>query len=401
MIPTSKKPKILFVTPFWPHRTGIGSEVRARLTLEALQAVGDVDVAVLDDAETSGAETAKPPISGVGKQTVFKVCERPRSGLAGKVRWLLDSKASYPHGCGVPDESAATFMKNLAAYDLVWFFKLRSPNMFPEAAWPKSVLDIDDVPSTYERVTLENGGDWRSRLQARVRLLSWRRRERLLGERFSVLGVCSDGDRDYLKALGVKSPIHVIPNGFAKPASVPVPNPASPPRLGFIGLFEYRPNHEGIQWFAEHCWPRIKAAVPAARLRLVGLGSDGSLKPNGSEIDGLGWLADPAEEIASWSGMVVPIRLGAGTRVKIAQGFGQKCPMVSTSLGAYGYNVANGRELFIADTAADFADACVRLIQEPDSARQMAERAWQQFLDKWTWDAIRPRVQAAAKAAMT
>ena len=147
MISTSKKPKILFVTPFWPHRTGIGSEVRARLTLEALQAVGDVDVAVLDDAESNGAETAKPPISGVGKQTVFKVFERPRGGLAGKVRWLLDPKASYPHGCAVSDESAAKFMENLASYDLVWFFKLRSPNMFPDAAWPRSVSMLLSPPS--------------------------------------------------------------------------------------------------------------------------------------------------------------------------------------------------------------------------------------------------------------
>jgi polysaccharide biosynthesis protein PslH len=117
-------------------------------------------------------------------------------------------------------------------------------------------------------------------------------------------------------------------------------------------------------------------------------------------IDGLGWLATPETEISSWSVMVVPIRLGAGTRVKIAQGFGLKCPMVSTSLGAYGYEVANGRELFVADTADEFANACVRLVQEPVLARQMAERAWQQFLDKWTWDAIRPRVWAAAEECL-
>jgi polysaccharide biosynthesis protein PslH len=129
----------------------------------------------------------------------------------------------------------------------------------------------------------------------------------------------------------------------------------------------------------------------------VGRGSDGAAKPAGADIDGLGWLERTDDEIATWSAMIVPIRIGAGTRVKIAQGFGQKCPMVSTSLGAYGYDVAHGRELFLADSAQDFAAACVRVIQQPDEARQMAQRAWRQFLERWTWDAIQPQIWGAAE----
>ena len=91
------------------------------------------------------------------------------------------------------------------------------------------------------------------------------------------------------------------------------------------------------------------------------------------------------------------VRLGAGTRGKIAHAFGRKCPVVSTTLGAYGYGVANGRELFLGDSASDFASACVRAIRQPSEAAEMAERAWQQFLEKWAWDAIRPRVWAAAE----
>ena len=80
----------------------------------------------------------------------------------------------------------------------------------------------------------------------------------------------------------------------------------------------------------------------------------------------------------------------AGTRIKIAHGFSQKCPIVSTSLGAYGYELADGREIYLADSAEAFANACIRTIREPDKAAQMAERAWRQFLEKWTWDSIRP-----------
>ena len=59
--------------------------------------------------------------------------------------------------------------------------------------------------------------------------------------------------------------------------------------------------------------------------------------------------------------MVVPLQLGAGTRVKVAEAFSRRCPLVSTPVGVYGYNVENERELLIADSAHELADACVRM----------------------------------------
>jgi glycosyltransferase involved in cell wall biosynthesis len=93
--------------------------------------------------------------------------------------------------------------------------------------------------------------------------------------------------------------------------------------------------------------------------------------------------------------MIIPIHTGAGTRMKLADGFSRKCPVVSTSLGALGYEVEHGRELLIADTPPAFANACISLIRDRHSAEQMAERAYRTFLDEWTWEAIAPRVWAA------
>jgi glycosyltransferase involved in cell wall biosynthesis len=95
--------------------------------------------------------------------------------------------------------------------------------------------------------------------------------------------------------------------------------------------------------------------------------------------------------------MVVPIRMGAGTRVKIVHGFSRKCPIVSTSLGAHGYDVADGRELYLADSPEQFSSACIKAVREPKQAAEMADRAWREFLEKWTWEAVRPRVWAAAE----
>ncbi len=140
--------------------------------------------------------------------------------------------------------------------------------------------------------------------------------------------------------------------------------------------------------------------APEARLRVIGRGTDNDGELGGPDVDPLGWLPDPSDEIKTWSAMVVPIRMGAGTRVKIAQGFSQKCPIISTSFGAFGYGAVDGREMYLADSPDAFSRACIKAIRQPEEADQMAERAWIRFLDKWTWDAIRPRVWAAAEECL-
>jgi glycosyltransferase involved in cell wall biosynthesis len=145
------------------------------------------------------------------------------------------------------------------------------------------------------------------------------------------------------------------------------------------------PNEEGIKWFVRDAWSKMKRELPDVELRLVGRGSDGYLSRLGPDITGLGWLEDPGEEIATWSAMIVPIKVGSGTRVKVADGFARRCPVVSTTMGAFGYEVENGREILLADSAEAFASACIQLLSNREIADALAERAHKRFLERWTW----------------
>jgi len=60
----------------------------------------------------------------------------------------------------------------------------------------------------------------------------------------------------------------------------------------------------------------------------------------------------------------------------------------------------DGRELYLADSAVGFANACIKAIRHPERAAQMAERAWKLFLEKWTWDSIEPHIWAATEECM-
>ena len=160
------------------------------------------------------------------------------------------------------------------------------------------------------------------------------------------------------------------------------------------------PNRTGIEWFIREVWPHVKRAAPDTRLRLVGWDSDKDFPSMGPDIDGLGFVQDTTEEIATWSAMIVPIRFGAGTRIKIAEAFSLKCPVVSTTIGAFGYNVEDGEELLLADNAEDFGKACIRIMTDHTLAMRVSENAWKRFLQTWTWDSIGESVRSAVQSCI-
>ena len=354
--------------------------------------MGEVTVVVVgSDASDTVAQTKTSREFSV----LPPVCPRvlPNRGLLKKVRWALDPSYLNLHGYVASLTDRERVISYLSEYDLVWILNSRVPSILQRWGWPHSHLDIDDVPSTYFRS--HGGRGITYRLKARIYRVLAKRRELRFKRRFTTLSVCSDEDRTY---LGAGDRIHVIPNGFERPASVPVAQPlAEEPRIGFIGLCSYPPNADGVRWFLRDVWPTVRQAVTGVRFRLIGKNAEHLVDSSHPDVDALGWVEDPAAEIGTWSVMAIPIRFGGGTRVKIADAFSRKCPVVSTSLGAFGYGVEDGRQLRLADMPEAFAAACIELVRDRGRAAAMAERAWSEFLQKWTWDVVAPRVWEAAE----
>lgn len=389
-------PRILYICSSWPHGRSFGGQIRSLHICRALQKVGDVDVLMVGseagdwDArektsrEFSTLKPITPQLTG-------------RNSLGDKLHRAFDTRFLDIHGfaCTPADQSRIDAL--LGSYDLIWLLNSRTPNLIQRWSWPHSHLDIDDLPSTYLRGQSRSVTGLARRLKLRVQQRLMYRRELRLSERFASLSVCSNDDRTYLG----NGRIHVIPNGFERPAATPVRalDPGAP-RLGFIGLYSYAPNLEGMRWFLRESWPQIRRAVPGVRLRLIGRDTDGPLRPKEPEVDALGWVADPAAEIASWSAMIVPILFGGGTRIKIAEAFSRRCPAVSTPTGAFGYTVEDGKQLLLAESGEAFAQSCIALLRDPSLGEKLANQAWSDFLSTWTWEAISERVKAAAHAAM-
>ena len=390
----ASRPRILYLSSTWPHERSSGYRSRTLQVARALKNVGEVHLVVAAENNNADAMEKTENEFRVHDFIQIKVIPRRGKGIRQRLNSLSDPFSVNFHGWVGEEQAMARICATMGNFDLIWIGGMIAASLFGLRRWPRAMLDIDDVPSAKELTKWRNGTRLTDRLKGVVRGLVFRRRERSLFQEFTALGVCSEADRHY---LGGGPGIYVIPNGFERPAVEPQRAPRQPPRLGFIGLFNYPPNLEAIRWFMRTCWARIKREIPDARLRLVGECTDGPLKPADPDVDGLGWLADPSEEIATWSALIVPIQVGGGTRVKVVDALSRKCPLVSTRLGAFGYDLVDGKEVLFGDTPGAFARACIRAIREPAEATAMAERARNRFLENWTCDAIAPRVWAAAE----
>jgi len=136
----------------------------------------------------------------------------------------------------------------------------------------------------------------------------------------------------------------------------------------------YAPNAEGAAWFLERVWPQVSVAVPDARFRVVGPGSD-------TELERFSWLPgvelcgvvdDLAPHLRSATVSVAPLLAGSGTRVKIIEAFAWGVPVVSTTVGAEGLEAEPGRDLLVADDPAAFADHVIDLLTRPGRRASLA-----------------------------
>jgi glycosyltransferase involved in cell wall biosynthesis len=89
--------------------------------------------------------------------------------------------------------------------------------------------------------------------------------------------------------------------------------------------------------------------------------------------------------------VVVPVRAGGGTRLKVLEAAASAKAMVSTSLGVEGLPFEDGRDILVADSAAAFATATLTLLRVP-ATRQVLGTSARAVAVRCDWSAIGERL---------
>jgi len=285
----------------------------------------------------------------------------------------------------VSEADRVRFEQLRSEHDVVWFQTLAAADCFGLDRVTGSILDLDDLNEQKFSLMYEQAEGLREKVATKLLTYKWKRRERQVLERFDLGVVCSEDDKEY---LGGRERIRVIPNGFEPPEKEIQRTAADQMRLGFIGNLEYGPNYDGLEWFGQAVWDLIKKEIPSAQLRIVGIKPPKAQQLDRDGFEWLGFVDDTAEEFASWSAMVVPLRIGGGTRLKIVEALSKRCPVVSTTVGAHGLEITEQKDILLADEPEAMAQECLKLMRDNRYGEKIAAAGRELFERKYTWEVI-------------
>lgn len=148
------------------------------------------------------------------------------------------------------------------------------------------------------------------------------------------------------------------------------------PSLCHIGSMNWSPNIEGIEWFLDDVWPLIHEAHPDLEFTVAGHGTPEHLmQRKDANVTFVGTVPDANEFMLDHELMIVPLLSGSGIRVKIVEAMALGRVVITTSVGAEGLSVENGKHLFIADTPEEYLSVINKCIQTPDLCTIISENA--------------------------
>ncbi len=156
----------------------------------------------------------------------------------------------------------------------------------------------------------------------------------------------------------------------------------------FLGSLDWFPNQDAIAYLMQRLVPEIRRARPDATFRVVGRRPSTQLRRELDIIGGVHLSADVEDVhpyLRSAAALVVPLRIGGGTRIKILEAMASGCPVVSTSVGCEGLEVRNQHNILVCDQDKGFAESCVRLLDHPQLGIRLAEAGRSLVEQSYSW----------------
>jgi glycosyltransferase involved in cell wall biosynthesis len=365
---------LIFFTPMLPFPTGHGSSMRASVVLDVL-------------AERHRVFVVHSPIW-------------PSRGIFNEA-WVRERAAGYAVLPALPDASAveqlATTTFPNARFSSLYAFRLAmAPLALRFASSPnteslRTVLDLDDddVARTERFVDLlGRTGEHRQAAIERAALPRLRVHQRMFVPRFEVNLLAGAGE---CRSLAMQFPAQqfvCLPN-IVRPAPRVGP-PRDPFSLLFLGSLDYLPNGDAVRYLCQSILPILRAQAPLTRVRIVGQGASPALLAlaRHEDID-MVVVSDVTPEYVRAGIVIVPLRAGSGTRIKILEAFSFRRPVISTSIGAEGLGVEHEKHLLIADTPEEFAGACVRLMKDAGLREKLIDNAAAFLAAEYGFDRVR------------
>jgi polysaccharide biosynthesis protein PslH len=390
--------RILYVSPMPPSPPRAGAQARMHGLISSLARRHEITVVSLFD-EGFDPEDCRRALHDLCREVILVPNPIGREGVAKRMLQLrsLASFRSFEHHRflvpglqGVLDRVLQGQRFDLVNLELPYLAHFRLRQSPPGTSPPPLVLDAHDIAYDIVRQMARGDGSPGRRLYAELNWRKLRQDESAAFRSVDGVSVCSAADQERVRKHAPLARTVVIPN--AADVDFYKPRPADPPSDGrtvvFFGLLSTFPNIDGVLFFLRVIWPRIAAERPQARCKIIGARPPASVAQlAGPRVEITGFVEDLRPHLAAAAALVVPLRLGSGTRLKIVEGMAMGRPIVSTTLGAQGIEAVPERDLLIADEPSEFASAVVRLLDDAVLADRLGRSARRLAVERYSWSA--------------
>jgi glycosyltransferase involved in cell wall biosynthesis len=160
--------------------------------------------------------------------------------------------------------------------------------------------------------------------------------------------------------------------------------------LLFCGSMDWQPNIDAASHFFNHCYGRIKKKLPNATFTIVGRNPSSLVRKLGNEegVSVTGTVDDVRPYLSRCSLVVVPLRIGGGSRLKILEAMSMGKAVLSTSIGAEGLEVQDGNQIMLADDPVDFSEKCIDLLVDIEKRSALGKNGRNLVVKSYGWNSL-------------
>jgi sugar transferase (PEP-CTERM/EpsH1 system associated) len=220
--------------------------------------------------------------------------------------------------------------------------------------------------------------------------------EAKVAERFDRCVVVSPIEKELLQSANPRLVISTVENGVDVRERRPLPEATVVNDLLFVGTVGYPPNADAVLYFCRSILPLIRRQIPNVRLIVVGHAPTTKVRSLAKQDDVVvtGYVPDVIPYYQQARVVIVPLRGGGGTRLKILEAMALGRPVVSTSLGCEGLQVVDREHLMIADSPTEFAARVIELLTDARLRKEMAVNARRLVETHHDWEIISQKLLA-------
>ena len=264
---------------------------------------------------------------------------------------------------------------------------------FPERLNTPTVLFQHNVEASIWLRQAECEQHWLKKVVFTMEAAKMRRYETAAIKRFHHVVAVSEIDRKLMVGVDPQR-ITVVPTGVdLREFRAAENSPAVGHDVLFLGAMDWEANVDAVNYFCEKIWPRVLSDVPDAKFRIVGRNPHPSVKKLTSDsVEVTGTVPSVIEYLRTAAVVVVPLRIGGGTRLKIYEAMAMGKAVVSTAIGAEGLDVHDGQDIILSEDPEDFARQTIGLLDD-EAARERLGKAAIQTASKYDWSVIADRFE--------